>query len=198
MIPFRRQHDVGGLEVPARQAGHIPVPIGAIDTLVGGRQLKAFVVIAGDEVHHAAGGIRTIGYRRTVLEDLDPGHGRGREDGGVLRGTTTVEQGQRFVRTDAPQVISHVAGIAGATEIIRLTGGGAGGRQALDEFQGSGRTHFPQVVGGVDLDRQGRVHRCSPYQGSGDNDLLHILRHGGRGNARQHDCQREGFGFTGK
>jgi hypothetical protein len=151
---------------------------------VAQRQLALVVVLAGDEVHHAAHGVGAVHGRGAVtqhLDALDGGEGdavqvhRDRAaDGaeGVAGQTPTVEQHQGAVGTQAAQV-GVAGGVAGA---LRGVGQHPGhGRDAAQDVLDVGGAALLDLVAADDADRHGGLGRQALDGRAGDDDALERL-----------------------
>jgi hypothetical protein len=161
-----------------------------LGTGAGGGQVDARVVLARDEVDHAADRIGAVDGRRAVLEHLDALDGAGRDvvqvDAGVVARrcevgkAAAVQQDQRGRHADAAQVGAvHAAlargavGDAGAVRQRRRVGA-----DVAHQLGGRGGAHLVHVFARDYLHRQGRLAVDALDRGTGDFHAVHRGRVG--------------------
>ena len=158
---------------------------GAVDE---GRSLKAVQVRAGDDVHNAGDGVRTIDRRSTVLQDFDAlDHGL-RDDVQVdglnlaartsRADATAVQQDQGPLgtqaaqrhRVDAAAAFGHEAG-----QLVVQLIGARGDRRLLEQFGGIDHAFQGRLFAGDHLNGRGRREFVTTQARTGDDNVLYLF-----------------------
>ena len=172
------------------EVGRVVAALGSVDPAIVATDLQALEGALGDEIHHPADGIRTVGGRGAVLQHLHAANGRERQHVGVRRErerqrqAVAVEQRQRPLRSQPPKVDGGGAILtltpSAGDELVRLADHPGGLRQLLDEFDDGRRALPPQHLLRHHVDRQRGGLRRSEYVRAGDDNFTDFGRRGWR------------------
>ena len=196
------EQQVGGVAHPTVEGVEIVVAaVRAGHVAIVAADLQPAEVLAGDEVGHAADGVRAVGGRSAVLQHLDPADGRLRQEVGVglVAGEAlAVQEHQGPLGAEAADVdgAAAVTALGVGRELVGVAQHRAGDGQGLDDVEDGGRAALLQVFLVQDRDRDGGILGRTLDEGAGDDDFLDrvgpgVLRLGG---ARRHEacCNRDG------
>ncbi len=221
---------VGGVDVDAEALGArageegvgLLAAVGVEVIAVARGDLEADVVLAGDDVDHARGGVGSVNRRSAVLQHLDALDHR---DGDAVEVDEDGAAAADAVGRDAAPVDEHERVVGPEETQIDRRGAAHGSRGAalIDAEVGSlghvahdvGEVVHPRerdLLAGDETERRGTLHLGLLDKGTGDLELLELGRTGGgsrlRGggdsreqrekNQTRDEAQRHGAGIHGK
>ena len=186
--------------VPGRRD---PVPVTALDAVgdrhiivavviaipcgIGPADFETFQVVAGDEVHNAGNGVRTIQRRGAVFQHFDPADGGLRNHVGVdeelrllahgerrIGLAVTVDQHQRTGGAEAAQVDVRRAFEAVRRELVGLAVHTGRRAEVADHFRQARIAFQLEVLCTQNIHRQRGIFRCALNERTCDRDRTEL------------------------